>query len=247
RRRVEPVEVHVADDGVDRAGAGHEVGRDHLGAGAVLGLGGQHEARIPTKSFMKFMVVVIDPGRQPVAELGQEPAGDGLEGRAETAGGEGDVEDDDAPVERARVGERARRAVDEARQVGHAPSVSHCDMTGAMRALACLICLVAATASAQEPKFEYGKKEEVKEVEWKATASAGVIATTGNSRTVTLSGSALISRKDGDNKIALEAAGAYARSDILVFTDADMSGTIGPGEIDRQDSTTVKNWLLKLR
>jgi hypothetical protein len=42
----QPVEVHVAADGLDLARPGHALGRDQLGAGAVLGLGAQHEARI---------------------------------------------------------------------------------------------------------------------------------------------------------------------------------------------------------
>jgi putative salt-induced outer membrane protein YdiY len=113
--------------------------------------------------------------------------------------------------------------------------------------LALAALCVASAAHGQEPKFEYGKKEEVKEVEWKASASAGFVLTTGNSRTLTLSGSAAASRKAGDDKLGLEAAGAYARSDVLVFTDKDMSGTIGPGEIDRETQTTAKNWLVKLR
>jgi hypothetical protein len=112
-----------------------------------------------------------------------------------------------------------------------------------------LILAIASRASAQTPvnAFEYGKKEDVKEVEWKASASAGLVATTGNSRTVTFSGGALLSRKDTDNKFSLEGGFAFARSSVLVFSDTNMNGTIGPGEINRVDSTTAKNWMLKLR
>src|SRR5262249_37694818 len=65
--------------------------------------------------------------------------------------------------------------------------------------------------------------------------------------TVTFSGSATASRRAGDDKVALEAAGAFARSDVLIFNDANGDMMIGPGEIDRQSSTTAKNWLVKLR
>jgi hypothetical protein len=119
-----------------------------------------------------------------------------------------------------------------------------------MKTLHLVAMAVAGTASvaqAQTPKFEYGKPEEVKEVEWKASASAGLVLTTGNSHTLTVSGGAAISRKDLDNKFSLEGGFAYARSSVLVFSDTNMDGMIGPGEFNRQDSETAKNWLVKLR
>src|SRR5262249_48131137 len=65
--------------------------------------------------------------------------------------------------------------------------------------------LSAGPAGAQD--FQYGKREPLKgEVEWKASASAGLILTTGNSRALAFSGSALISRRDGDDKVTLEGA-----------------------------------------
>jgi hypothetical protein len=102
-------------------------------------------------------------------------------------------------------------------------------------------------ALAQDPKFEYGKKEEVKAVEWKASAQVGFILNTGNSRSAAFSAGATASRKAGDNKLSAEAAAAYARSEIRSFTDANMNNTVGPGEISRLEDTTTKNWNLKLR
>jgi hypothetical protein len=110
-----------------------------------------------------------------------------------------------------------------------------------------LVALVATAGVAHAQTFEYGKREEVKEVEWKATASAGLVLTTGNSRTFTLSGGAAVSRKDADNKFSFDGNVAYARSSILVFNDANGDGKISQSEISRQDSETAKNWLLKLR
>lgn len=98
-----------------------------------------------------------------------------------------------------------------------------------------------------DPKFEYAKPEEVKVVEWKASAQAGLILTTGNSRSTSLSASLTASRKAGDNKLSLDAAGAYARSRIFIAEDANMNGTIGENEIDETTQTTTRNWLLKLR
>lgn len=109
---------------------------------------------------------------------------------------------------------------------------------------------VPVAAGAQEPKFEYGKPEDLKDVkavEWKASASAGLILSTGNSRSLAFSGSANISRKDGDNKFTLDAAGAFARSELLIAVDSNGNGTIGPDEIIRETQTTTKNWNTKLR
>lgn len=110
-----------------------------------------------------------------------------------------------------------------------------------------LFLLVPATALAQDPKFEYGKPEEVKAVEWKASAQAGFILNTGNSRSAAFSAGLTASRKEGDNKFSVDGAAAYARSEVRTFADTNMNGTIGPGEITRDESTTTKNWNLKLR
>ena len=105
--------------------------------------------------------------------------------------------------------------------------------------------LAFAPAARAQMAFEYGKREAVKGVEWKATASAGLILTTGNSRALAVSGSALISRRDGDDKLTLEASGAFARSEVLVGTDTNGNGTVD--EIMRDTQTTAKNWTAKLR
>ena len=93
-------------DGVDRAGGAHHLGRDHLGAGAVLGLGGQHEARVAGVVDVALVVVVVDPGRQPAAQAADERQRGLLERRAAPLAGEGDVEHRDAA--RQRVGRRQR-------------------------------------------------------------------------------------------------------------------------------------------
>ena len=103
-----------------------------------------------------------------------------------------------------------------------------------------------ATASAQT--FNYGTREDVKEVEWKASAEAGVLVTTGNSRTTTGSATAKASRKDGNNKFEAEANGTYARSTIRVANDIDGNGTVdSEDEIADQGTTSAKNAALKLR
>src|SRR6266700_3033778 len=73
--------------------------------------------------------------------------------------------------------------------------------------------LASSPAHAQkDPKFDYGKQEEVKAVEWKAQAKGGFAMTTGNSQTTNGTLAASVSRKEGNNKLALEGGAAYGRS-----------------------------------
>jgi uncharacterized protein DUF481 len=79
------------------------------------------------------------------------------------------------------------------------------------------IALVAsAPAHAQkDPKFDFGKQEEVKAVEWKAQAKGGFAMTSGNSQTTNGTLAANVSRKEGNNKLALEGGLSYGRSSVL--------------------------------
>jgi len=107
------------------------------------------------------------------------------------------------------------------------------------------------TASAQPtPTFAYGKAEEVKEVkevDWTATAEAGLLVTRGNSDTVTASATGTAMRLDPKNKLVLQVMLAYARSSVFIAVDDDMSGTIGADEINEATSTTANSWQTKLR
>ena len=104
-----------------------------------------------------------------------------------------------------------------------------------------------AVAHADPPKFDYGKPEEVKLVVWKASASLGLVATTGNSESITLSGGLTISRNDGKNKLVFDAGGAYARSQIRQATDTNGNGFIDPSEITTVEKNTAESWFAKLR
>jgi hypothetical protein len=80
-----------------------------------------------------------------------------------------------------------------------------------------------------DPKFEFGKSEEVKKVkgtEWTASAEAGIVFTTGNSETTTVSGGFKATRKQGNNKLAVEASGTYAKAGLRVLEDIDGDGMI---------------------
>lgn len=108
-----------------------------------------------------------------------------------------------------------------------------------------------AIASAQpDPKFEFGKADDLKDVDkvdWNATAEAGLVLSTGNSRTTTVSGGLKAMRKEKQNKLSIEAAGVLARASNLVVADTNMSGTISSDEITRERATAAKNLAGKVR
>lgn len=119
--------------------------------------------------------------------------------------------------------------------------------------VATLAVLAAAplVASAQSnPKFEYGKKDDVKDVkgvEWDAVAEAGVVLTTGNSRVTTVTGGFKATRKEAENKFSAEATGAFARTSNLVANDVNMDGLLQSDEVERADKDSAKNGSAKLR
>ncbi|MCB9559940.1 MAG: DUF481 domain-containing protein [Kofleriaceae bacterium] len=119
-----------------------------------------------------------------------------------------------------------------------------------LTALALVLALPRLAAAQANPTFNYGKAEEVKEVkavDWTAIAEAGLVLTTGNSKTTTATAAAKVTRLDADNKLYGEVNMAYARSTILIVSDEDASGTIGPDEIQESTATTANAWLAKLR
>ncbi len=122
-----------------------------------------------------------------------------------------------------------------------------------MRRFLALSALLAATgtAAADDPKFEYAKKDELKDVkavEWVASAEAGFVLTTGNSETTSASGGIHASRKEGDNKLTLDASGAYAKAGLHVLLDRNGNGLIDdPSEIVTADTVTAETITSKLR
>jgi hypothetical protein len=122
-----------------------------------------------------------------------------------------------------------------------------------MRSKLALVFLVASArvAHAGDPKFEYGAPDEVKEVknvEWHATAEAGLVLTTGNSETTSATGGIKVSRKQHENKISFEASGAYAKSAIRVLLDKNGNGLIdNAGEITTEDTVMTEQIASKLR
>lgn len=118
--------------------------------------------------------------------------------------------------------------------------------------LAGLAILVPVSAFAQSPPpaFEAGKREDVKDVNavtWTAKGEAGLVETTGNSKTTTITASANAARKDQDNKLELTFAALFARATTRTAADANGNGVIDNGELSSVTTTSAENALGKLR
>ncbi len=121
-------------------------------------------------------------------------------------------------------------------------------LAGAAAALA--LAAPAVAAAQANPTFSYGKAEEVKEVkavDWSAIAEAGLVLTSGNSKTTTATAGAKVIRLDADNKFEGTVNLAYARSTIVIAADRNNDGVLSEGEEDEQSSTTANAWQTKLR
>jgi len=105
--------------------------------------------------------------------------------------------------------------------------------------------MAARSAHAQAtPKFEYGKPEEVKAVEWKAQAKGGFLLTTGNSQTQGGVFAANVSRKEGNNKLALEGGVAYGHTNNRFAVPVAGTTTY---EVQRIEVTSTNNYYGKGR
>jgi hypothetical protein len=88
-------------------------------------------------------------------------------------------------------------------------------------------------------------------VEWKAMVKAGFTMTSGNSQTTGFVAAVTASRKEGNNRLSVDANGAYGRSNVLtpVISPTPDPATGNPDitGITRTDVITTNNWLLKGR
>jgi len=130
--------------------------------------------------------------------------------------------------------------------------LSSCSLGAALAAGVVLDLFAAGTAHAQNvaaPTFAYGKPEEKppETVEWKAQVKGGLIVTSGNSQAQTESFGGSASRKEGMNKVALDAGAAYGRSNVRSFDNADADGVVDRGELGRTSTTSTNNWFGKAR
>ena len=101
-----------------------------------------------------------------------------------------------------------------------------------------------------DPKFDMGKQEDVKDIKdvvWTAKGEAGLVASTGNSQTTTVTAGANVTRKDKDNKFDGVLTGTFARATTRIATDANGDGTIGADELTKATATSAENAAAKLR
>lgn len=110
-----------------------------------------------------------------------------------------------------------------------------------------VLLLVSSTVYAADPKFEFGKPEEVNGVEWKVQSKAGFILSTGNARTTSLAAGIDGSRRSKDNKFSAEANIAYVRSQLLLGQDANGDGFLEASELSTLTQTTTQAWLVSGR
>jgi hypothetical protein len=124
--------------------------------------------------------------------------------------------------------------------------------TGMFRSIALTFVgasLLASPALADDPKFEFGKVEEVKAVkgvEWDASAEFGLVLTTGNSEVTTMTGGAKASRKTGKNKLTMSVDGTYAQSGIR-RAKAGVTTVSSASDIETVDTVSAKNLTGKAR
>jgi large conductance mechanosensitive channel len=120
--------------------------------------------------------------------------------------------------------------------------------TSVLTAVALLLALAGDAWAQAEPKWEFGKPEAVKAVEWKVQAKGGFLLTTGNSQTQNGNAALSASRKAGGNKLSLDGAIVYGRSNVLtpVFSDDPTmpNSIIG---LDRTSVVSTNNWLARGR
>ncbi|HEX3697905.1 MAG TPA: DUF481 domain-containing protein [Polyangia bacterium] len=115
-------------------------------------------------------------------------------------------------------------------------------------AVAAIGLLSAGSARAQgNPTFTYGSPDAApvpQTVEWKVQAKGGAIATTGNSTSGNATFGLGASRKEGNNKLALDGAIAYGRSTVWTAVPDANGAVIG---LDGKATTTTNNWNSKGR
>jgi len=124
-------------------------------------------------------------------------------------------------------------------------------MTPVSRCIVAVSLAIGPCAFAQpDPTFEMGKRDDVKEVkdvEWTAKGEAGLVATTGNSQTTTITAGANVTRKTKDTKLDGVVTGTFARATTRTASDADGDGAISADELSSVTATSAENAATKLR
>lgn len=85
------------------------------------------------------------------------------------------------------------------------------------------------------------------EVKWTTSVGAGAILNSGNSNVAAFSSNLAVTREGPINKIAVEAQGAYARTQNLVAVDRNGDDKLQRIEIMSKSTVSTKNWAAKGR
>ncbi|HET8725826.1 MAG TPA: DUF481 domain-containing protein [Anaeromyxobacteraceae bacterium] len=120
---------------------------------------------------------------------------------------------------------------------------------GALAGLLLAALLVPHASRADDPKFNFGKEEDLKKLPpWSASITAGFGLTTGNAQSLNLTGGGNVAyRFDGVNLLTLDGNVALQRSTIETATDLDGNGVIGPGEVQSITQSVSEAWGVRLR
>jgi hypothetical protein len=117
-----------------------------------------------------------------------------------------------------------------------------------------LVASLGRYAAAADPKFEFGKVEEVKLPDpkkrdiWKASAQLGLILNTGNSNNVSFAAGGNGSWRRDIHRLTLDVNGAYAQATILQANDVNGNGVLDDeSEIGRVEQRSTALWNTKLR
>lgn len=114
-----------------------------------------------------------------------------------------------------------------------------------------LTVAVAPTLAAAQaaPTFTYGKADELKDVkktDWDATAEGGMVVTTGNSRTTTITAGLKATRKQARNKFSVDASGTFARASTQAVA-AGADNVLTADEVTHTSATSAESFNAKLR
>ena len=116
-------------------------------------------------------------------------------------------------------------------------------------ALAAALHLVPAPTRADDPKFAYGKADDVAKLPpWAASVTAGFGMTTGNAQSVNFTGAGMVSHRFGDSDLlAFDATVAFQRSTVQTAVDVNGDGVITPDEVLNITQSVSEAWGTRLR
>ncbi len=111
--------------------------------------------------------------------------------------------------------------------------------------LAAAMLVAAFPAAGEDPKFPYGKKDELaKAPDWAASVTAGFGAATGNAQNLNFTGGGSVSRRFDENMLSFDASAALARTTTSIALAGPTPGTAVLGT---QTQTSSEAWNTRLR